>query len=123
LLQVEDMADTDSLTRGANGIEAAQTGDEVEKSEIHITAVSVDPHQDEATNKDPASVGITELLDIDDRPIFILDLACPEKTIPVYHNASLQELQAQVLGLKIWNTIRETIAEAASDPKHILFLD
>ena len=68
-------------------------------------------------------MGITELLDIDNRPIFILDLASPEKTIPVYHNASLQELQAQVIGFKIWNAIREAIAEAATEPKHILFLD
>ena len=81
MLQVEDMADADSPTRGANGIEAAQMGDEVAKSEIHIT---LDPNQDEATNKDLASVAITELLDIDDRPAFILGLASPEKTIPVY---------------------------------------
>ena len=45
------------------------------------------------------SVGLVELLDVDDRPVFILDLTSPSKTIPVYYNASLQEIP--LLELKI----------------------
>jgi hypothetical protein len=49
------------------------------------------------------SVGLVELLDIDDRPVFILDLTSPTKTIPVYYNTSLREIP--LLELKIGNGV------------------
>lgn len=42
-------------------------------------------------------MGLVELLDVDDRPVFILDLTSPSKTIPVYYNASLQAIPLLVL--------------------------
>jgi hypothetical protein len=53
----------------------------------------------ESPKNELLSVGLVELLDVDDRPVFILDLMSPSKTIPVYYNASLQEIP--LLELKI----------------------
>ncbi|KAJ5041797.1 uncharacterized protein L3040_005364 [Drepanopeziza brunnea f. sp. 'multigermtubi'] len=66
------------------------------------------------------SLGLLELLDIDDRPVLVLDLASPTKRVPIYHNASLQRIP--LLELKVGDGV--LCAEAsARDPDYAAFLD
>ena len=66
------------------------------------------------------SVGLVELLDVDDRPVFILDLTSPSKTIPVYYNASLQEIP--LLELKIGKGVIAG-GKTERDPTYAAFVE
>ena len=68
------------------------------KLETSITTSPIDSGL-QSPKDELLSVGLLELLDIDDRPVFVLDLASPSKVIPVYCNESLREIP--LLELKI----------------------
>lgn len=75
-----------------NDVEAASR-DENAKS----LPLTLNPIADVPT--DLQSVGLIELLEIDERPILILDLTSPTKAAPVYINPRLRELRRQGISL------------------------
>jgi hypothetical protein len=112
------MADLGSAT--VNGSRTPTDASEaLKKPGTNITAVSVDSSL-EAPKDDLLSVGLVELLDIDDRPVFILDLTSPTKTIPVYYNPSL--LDIPLLELKIGKGVISG-GNTARGPKYSAFIE
>lgn len=73
-----------------------------------------------AREDDLTAVGLLELLDVDDRPVLVLDLASPTKNVPVYHNASLQKMP--LLESKIMDGVLAA-GVSARDPDYAAFLD
>ncbi|KAE8443515.1 hypothetical protein EG329_001755 [Mollisiaceae sp. DMI_Dod_QoI] len=80
------------------------------KADGHLTAAPV-----EASKDDLNTLGAVELLETDDRPVFILDLTSPTKTIPVYYNASLREMP--LLESKVGK------GKGTRDPQYIVFMN
>lgn len=67
--------------------EDAVAGQQV-KTEAPVNRIPLETPSD-----DLATLGATEILETDERPIFILNLTSPTKTIPVYYNQSLSTLR------------------------------
>lgn len=82
------------------------------KGESQSTTI---PLESPSPKDDLATLGAVELLDSDDRPVFILDLTSATKTIPVYYNASFREVP--LLESKVGK------ATGARDPKYNVFMD
>lgn len=70
--------------------------------------------------EDLRSVGLLEFLDIDDRPVLVIDLANPTKTTPIYQNTSLQKIP--LLESKIGDGVLSAGA-ASKDLEYSAFLD
>lgn len=112
------MADLGAATTNGSGI-PADLSKAPKKFETSATAISVAPAL-ESPKDELLSVGLVELLDIDERPVFILDLASPTKTLPVYYNASLREIP--LLELKIGKGVILG-GKTEKDPKYALFIE
>lgn len=93
----------------ASDQESADLGQDV-KAEPSITAIPI-----EKSNDDLSTLGAIELLDTDERPIFILDLTSLTKTIPVYYNPSLRDVP--LLESKVCK------GKGARDPKYNVFMN
>jgi PAS domain-containing protein len=114
------MADLGSAKVKTPGSRAADSNDEKAKSNQRTTAVPLNEvigH--ESAKKELLSVGLTELLDLDDRPVFILDITSATRSNPVYYNPSLREIT--ILELKIGKGIATSSREAARDPTYLAF--
>lgn len=92
-------------------------------ADVQISAsapISLNPKNDNAPGQDGVfGVGLTDYLDIDDRPVFILDLKSPSKGQPVYCNPSLCKLT--VLETKIRKG--SASVNVPRDPGHAVFLE
>ena len=103
---------------------SARSSEDVDrpKLEPQVTSISVDSKSsDLSPGNELSSVGITELLDLDDRPTFVLDLQKPAGAGPVYYNQSLQDLK--LVGLDVGKCVVESFTDGTSDPNNTSFLD
>lgn len=102
----------------------SQTGgcanDRISKENAHATLPLTTGGSSEIAHDDLSSVGLLELLEVDDRPTFVLDLSLPSKARPVFYNASLREIP--LLELKIGRGITAA-STATRDPKYTSFLE
>lgn len=82
--------------------------------------ITLNPKSDNApTQNDVSSINLTDFLDIEDRPAFILDLRSATKGNPVYCNPSLRKLT--VLEAKIRKGA--SAVNVPRDPGHTVFLE
>ena len=112
---MEDLGN--AAVNGNSGRRSLSTGPQ--KLETSITTSPIDSGL-QSPKDELLSVGLVELLDIDDRPVFILDLASPSKAIPVYCNASLREIP--LLELKIGKGVVPG-GKTERDPKYAAFIE
>ncbi|CAL3973130.1 unnamed protein product [Diplocarpon coronariae] len=107
-----------SNSRGVS-VKPADEGPSSASQDFMLGKVASDFASASASAKDLGSVGLLELLDVDDRPALIFDLTS-SKVDPTYHNGSLQKVP--LLELKIGNGALATGA-ASKDPDCSAFLD
>jgi hypothetical protein len=115
------MADLESAGIRVLNMQATNAGDELGKSEACVVSTVVKPDKEnEGVKKENIfALGLLEFLDVDDRPVFILDLISLTKSIPVYCNPALRRIP--LLELKIGKGVRAS--NAARDPKMSAFID
>ncbi|TGO32978.1 hypothetical protein BHYA_0275g00050 [Botrytis hyacinthi] len=102
------------------GLGITSSADDDSKDAKQFTSVAVDPILSPLGSQDDlSSVGVLELLESDERAVFILDLTNPDDTTPVYTNPRLKELQ--VLGSKVGESL--DLRAATKDEKHRGFLE
>jgi hypothetical protein len=90
------------------------------KPDTYMATVAIEPqHENVLAVGEISAVGLLEFLDIDDRPVFILDLRSLTRSYPVYCNPSLRKIPA--LELKIGKTL--AAGNLPRDPAHTIFLD
>jgi hypothetical protein len=113
------MADLASAKVKGPGRRAANSTDEKSKSSPRAAAEPPNEATGHESVKDELlSVGVTEPLDLDDRPVFILDVKSATRSNPVYYNQSLREIP--ILEQKIGRGIIVSRA-AVKDPNHLVF--
>ncbi|ESZ97238.1 putative histidine kinase M3YPp [Sclerotinia borealis F-4128] len=110
----------ENLPSVSNRLAITSSTDEEVKYPMQITSVAVDPTSTHlASQEDLRSIGVLELLDSDERAVFILDLTKPDETTPIYTNPRLKELQ--LLGSKVGESL--DLGAATKDEKHRGFLE
>jgi hypothetical protein len=75
------MAELSSATAVNSSRTPVGTSNAPKKWGTNVTARTIDSSL-ESSNDDLLSVGLIELLDMDDRPVFMLDLTSPTKNVP-----------------------------------------
>ncbi|KAI9645299.1 hypothetical protein NHQ30_006034 [Ciborinia camelliae] len=110
----------ENLPSVLNGLTITPPTDEEAKDSMQITSVLVDPNLSPlAPQDDLGSIGVLELLESDERAVFILDLTKPDETTPRYTNSRLKGLQG--LGSRIG--VSSELGVATKDEKHRRFLE
>ncbi|QSZ30945.1 hypothetical protein DSL72_000504 [Monilinia vaccinii-corymbosi] len=110
----------ENLLSMISGLAITSSQDQEAKDSTQVASVVVDPLSSPLMPPDGLSnIGVLELLDSDERALFILDLMRPDETAPAYTNSRLKGLQ--VLGSKVGESL--DLAVAAKDEKHREFLD
>lgn len=104
-----------------NGLALASSKDDKEaKDSMQVTSVAVDASSSPIAAKDEiSSIGVLELLESDERVVFILDLTKPDERTPIYTNPRLKALQ--VLGSEVGESL--DLGVATKDEKHRGFLE
>lgn len=103
-----------------DGLAITSSTDEEAKGSAQIISVPVDPNLSPLEPQDNLrNVGVLELLESDERAVFILDLTKLDETTPIYTNPRLKELQ--VLGSKVGESLDLDVA--TKDEKHREFLE
>jgi hypothetical protein len=103
-------------------VQAMTSSSKSTKNESHVKSISIESQPGSETGReDLQNVGLLEFLDIDERPVFILDLKSLTRNHPVYYNATLRSIPH--LELKISKGTTAVTDIAARDPKHSAFLD
>ncbi|KAL2061257.1 hypothetical protein VTL71DRAFT_7530 [Oculimacula yallundae] len=77
-------------------------------------------HPESAGNNSRPHLGLFDLLDVDDRPTLIFDLANSTENTPIYYNASLGRIP--LLGLKLGNGVLSASA-SSKDEEYSAFLE
>ncbi|KAK6614836.1 histidine kinase hhk13p [Botrytis cinerea] len=102
------------------GLGITSSADDESKDSAQFTSAAVDPISSPLGSQDDlSSIGVLELLESDERAVFILDLTNPGDTTPIYTNPRLKELQ--VLGSKVGESL--DLRVATKDEKHRGFLE